>query len=145
VRCGAINSAIGRVKQTAAYVETAHRNLRNRIRIIGRDGCCRQRTLRIGVKPVHGASIFFVVRAVMIETDSEIQREVPFHPPVILQEGREVVLIVGARGIQVELAAGGQPQQERAKSCPRTTVDEALLDAFTQLLPLKEKLPAEEP
>src|SRR5438445_546783 len=81
-------------------------SVRNRVRLVslveGSDG----------VESVDGAGPFLAPRKIVIETQAQVQREIPADAPVILYEGRHVVFVKHGSGVDVVLAAGGQAQQK---------------------------------
>ena len=73
---GAVNGpvAAARVSHSATDIKTARGYLRNRIGVVSRPGCRRQRTRRCHVEAVDGATVALLVGAVVIETQTEVQR-----------------------------------------------------------------------
>ncbi len=72
----------------------------------------RDRARRGRVESVDGAVIALVLRQLFLHAQSDVQREVGFHAPVVMKEVRHVIGLVGSERIDLEVAVGGQSQQE---------------------------------
>src|SRR5690349_14939877 len=92
-----INRSIRGISHAARYLETADGNLRNGVGVVRRNGCGGQRVRGSGVKAIDGTAVLLMVRSVIIEPQTEVDRQVFVHAPVVLGETGAVVLIISSR------------------------------------------------
>ncbi len=102
-------------RETAHRLELGGGNLRDGVKRVSR---CRRRRNRVdgrGVEAIRCAVITLGRRTFVLPSHAEIQRETVLHAPIILHKNGGIPGLLRAVCVQVEAAAGRQPQQERSE------------------------------
>src|SRR5262249_30385308 len=69
-------------------------------------------TLCAKIEAIDGAPEFLRVRQVTIKANANIQRQIIFDTPIVIDEQSIVVFGVGAPSTQIKLAGTGKPEHE---------------------------------